>query len=236
MTFRVKIISPITIDQADLERRRVRYGETASAGTQIDVLNLPEGPTGLHSVAEIVACEHAVFQAAAGIRADECDAILIDCVFDPAVDNIRKHTGLPTFGPMRTTLSLMHLVARNFAIISRMQTQCEMMTELIRQYGYERSLVATRSLDLTYAQGRQPAVFNEAMAVQIRNAVRIDRAQAILMGSTTMALNDKLLAAAEGVPLITTGMFTLRVMESMWKEGLLIRKPLQRRPARRRGR
>lgn len=236
MTFRVKIISPISIDQADLERRRVRYGQAASAGTQIDVCNLPEGPTGLLCVADMVACEHAVFQACAGIRADECDAILVDCVFDPAVDSIQKHTGVPTFGPMRTTLSLAHLVARNFAIVSRTQTQCEMMTDVIRRYGYGSSLVATRSLDLTYAQGRQPAVFVRAMAEQVRNAVRKDRAQAILMGSTTMALDDKLLAAANGVPLFMPGMFTLRVMESMWNEGLLIHKPLKRGPARRRGR
>lgn len=236
MTFRVKIISPIKIDQVDLERRRLRYGQTASSGTQIDVCNLPEGPTALHTVADMVACEHAVFQAGAGTRADECDAILIDCVFDPAVDSIWKHTGVPTFGPMRTTLSLVHLVAQNFAIISRTQMQCEMMTDVIRRYGYGGSLVATRSLGLTYAQGRQPAMFTGAMAKQIRNAVRKDGAQAILMGSTTMALNDRLLAAADGVPLFMPGMFALRVMEGMWIEGLLNRKPLQRGLARRGGR
>ncbi len=119
MTFRVKIISPIRIDQADLERRQVRYGTTASPGTQITVCNLPEGPTTLDTVADIVACEYQVFQVGATTRENECDAILIDCVFDPAVDAIQKHTGIPTFGPMRTTLSLVHLVAQNFAIIAR---------------------------------------------------------------------------------------------------------------------
>lgn len=232
MTFRVKIISPIRIDQADLKRRQDRYGQTAGSETQINVCNLPEGPTALLCVADMVACEHAVFQAGAGICADKWDAILVDCVFDPAVDSIQKHTGVPTFGPMRTTLSLLHLVAQNFAIVARTQTQCEMMTDVIRRYGYGSSLVATRSLDLTYAQGRQPAVFNKAMAEQIKNAVRKDRAQAILMGSTTMALNDTLLAAANGVPLVMPGMFSLRVMESMWNEGLLVRKPLRRGLAR----
>jgi len=231
VTFRVKIISPISIDQADLERRQARYGQAAGSDTQIEVCNLPEGPTALLCVADMVACEHAVFQAGAGIRADECDAILIDCVFDPAVDSIQKHTGVPTFGPMRTTLSLVHLVAQNFAIISRTESQCEMMADVIRRYGYGSSLVATRSLDLTYAQGREPAVFVEAMAEQIGNAVHKDRAQAILMGSTTMALDDRLLAAANGVPLFMPGMFALRVMESMWNEGLLIRRPLTRGPS-----
>lgn len=224
MTFRVKIISPIKIDQADLERRQVRYGQTASPDTLITVCNLPEGPTTLDTVADIVACEYAVFQVGANTRADDCDAILIDCVFDPAVDSIQKHTGIPTFGPMRTTLSLVHLVAQNFAIISRTQKQCEMMTEVIRRYGYVHSLVGTRPLGITYAQARQPAVFTKAMVRQIELAVQKDGAQAILMGSTTMALNDALGRAANGVPLFMPGMFALRVMESMWNEGLLTRR------------
>lgn len=224
MTFRVKIISPIKIDQADLERRQVRYGQTASPDTLITVCNLPEGPTTLDTVADIVACEYAVFQVGADTRAEDCDAMLVDCVFDPAVDNIQTHTGIPTFGPMRTTLSLVHLVAQNFAIISRTPKQCEMMTDVIRRYGYVHSLVGTRPLGITYAQARQPAVFTQAMVQQIELAVQKDGAQAILMGSTTMALNDQLLAAARGVPLFMPGMFALRVMESMWKEGLLNRK------------
>ncbi len=221
MTFRVKIISPIRIDQADLERRQVRYGTTASPGTQITVCNLPEGPTTLDTVADIVACEYQVFQVGATTRENECDAILIDCVFDPAVDAIQKHTGIPTFGPMRTTLSLVHLVAQNFAIIARTQQQCDMMTDVIRRYGFGDSLIGTRPLGITYAQARQPAIFTEAMVTQIKNAVEQDGAQAILMGSTTMALNDQLLAAANGVPLFMPGMFALRVMETMWQEGLL---------------
>lgn len=221
MAFRVKIISPIKIDDADLRRRQARYGETAAPGTQIEVVNLPEGPTTLDTVADLVACEYAVFQAGAQSRAEGWDAILVDCVFDPAVESLRDHTGLPVFGPMRTTLALVPLVAGKFSIIARSEKQCDLLAELVKRYGYGSSLASTRALGITYAEARKPELFTEAMVYQIRNVVEQDGARAIVMGSTTMALSDPLLQAAGDVPLFMPGMFTLRVMESMWNEGLL---------------
>lgn len=221
MAFRVKIVSPIKIDEADLKRRQVRYGEAAGPGTQIEVFNLPEGPTTLDTAADLVFCEYAVFQQGANTRADEFDAILIDCVFDPAVDSLRDHTGLPTFGPMRTTLSLVPLVAKRFSIIARSEKQCELLTDLLQRYGYGDVLASTRALGISYAEARKSEVFAQAMKHQIKNAIENDGARAIVMGSTTMALNAELIQAANGVPLFMPGMFALRVMESMWNEGLL---------------
>jgi allantoin racemase len=221
MAFRVKIVSPIKIDEADLKRRQVRYGEAAGPGTHIEVFNLPEGPTTLDTVADLVFCEYAVFQQGANTRADKFDAILIDCVFDPAVDSLRGHTGLPTFGPMRTTLSLVPLVAKTFSVIARSEKQCELLTDLLKRYGYGDALASTRALGISYAEARKSEVFTQAMKHQIKNAIDNDGARAIVMGSTTMALSDELIQAANGVPLFMPGMFTLRVMESMWNEGLL---------------
>ena len=221
MAFRVKIISPIKIDEADLKRRQARYGQAAGPDTQIQLFNLPEGPTTLDTTADLVFCEYAVFQQGRNTRADEFDAILIDCVFDPVVESLRDHTGLPTFGPMRTTLSLVPLVADKFSIIARSDKQCELLSQLVKRYGYGSMLASTRSLKISYADARQPDVFAREMKQQIRNAVEQDEARAIVMGSTTMALDDAFVEAANGAPIFLPGMFALRVIESMWNEGLL---------------
>ncbi|MCL5950238.1 MAG: aspartate/glutamate racemase family protein [Chloroflexi bacterium] len=221
MTFRVKVISPIKIDEADLQRRIVRYGEVAGPDTQIQVCNLDEGPATLDTIADMVSSEYNVFREGAKTARGECDAILIDCVFDVAVDGLREHTGLPVFGPMRTTLPLVPLAAGRFSIISRSAKQCEMMADLVRKYGFGDLLASTRPLGLSYAEARKPSVFNAAMAHEIGNAIEQDDARAILMGSTTMAVTNELLEAAKGTPLFMPGLFALRIMETMWREGLL---------------
>ncbi len=52
-----------------------------------------------------------------GINTDlkEFDAILIDCVFDPALEPLSEQVPVATFGPMLTTLPLVRLLADRFS-------------------------------------------------------------------------------------------------------------------------
>lgn len=222
MDFRIKIISPIKVDEADLRRRQTRYSQCAGPNTTIEVVNLEEGPSALNTPGDMLFCEYAVYQEGAKTSSEDFDAILIDCVFDPAVDAVAEHTGLPTFGPMRTTLPLVPLVAPNFAIVSRAQKQCDMISQLVKRYGYGDYLTSTRALGITYPESRKPEVFREAMCRQLRHVTQQDGARAVVMGSTTMALDQEILNAAGNAPLFLPGMVALRVMESLWNEGLLI--------------
>ncbi len=221
MNFRVKIITPIQVDEADLERRQRRYGARAAPETQVEVVGLTDGPKALETPGDMLFSAHAVFQEGVKTRADEVDAILIDCIFDPAVEALQKHLDIPVFGPLRTTLPLVSLVAPNFAIVARGSQHGEMFPDIVARYGYGDRLVAIRTLSVTYAQGRQADHFDAAMRQRLKEVVEEDHARAVVMGSTTMALTDEIAAVAGGVPLFLTGMVTLGIMESLWRDGLL---------------
>lgn len=221
MPFNIKIISPIKIDKADLRRRKMRYGEYAGHDTKIEVFNLPEGPATLDSPGDLLFCEHAVFQE--GIKTDpyEFDAILIDCVFDPAVDALREQCEVPTFGPMFATLPLVSQVADKFSYVARSKRQTHWLSELATRYGYGDRLASARALKISYQDSRSPKIFDEAMSRNLKQAVQEDGAEAIVMGSTTMAISEAVSAAAQGRPLFLPGMVTLRLMELLWGDGLL---------------
>ena len=223
MSFRVKIITPIQVDEADLQRRRQRYGERAAPDTRIEVVGLSDGPTALETPGDMLFSEHAVFQEGAKTQADEADAILIDCIFDPAVKALQKHLDIPVFGPLRTSLPLVSMVAPNFAIVARGSQHGEIFTDIVTRYGYRDRLASIRTLDLTYAHGRQAALFDDAMRSRLKQVVEEDHARAVVLGSTTMALTAEVAAVAGDVPLFLTGMVTLGIMESLWRDGLLRR-------------
>ena len=221
MPFRVKIISPIKIEETDLRRRRMRYSEYAGPDTQITVFNLPEGPTTLDTPGDILFCEHAVFQE--GIRTDptDFDAILIDCVFDPALSALSEQCPVPTFGPMKATLPMVIQVASKFSYVARAERQTIWLAETAARYGYERYMASAQFLGITYEQSRNPQTFDEAMMRELRHAIEDSGAEAIVMGSTTMALSEQVTATASGVPLFMPGMVALRVMEHLWVDGFL---------------
>lgn len=221
MAFRVKIITPIQVDAADLARRRQRYGERAGPDTEIEVVGLSSGPDALETARDVAASEEAVFAEGAKTEPGTCDAVLIDCIFDPAVERLRKALPLPVFGPMRTALPLLSLVAPNFGIVARAPDHAALFSELVQRYGYGDRLIAVRSLDLRYAEGRKPERFDAAMREQLKAVVEHDGARAVVMGSTTMALSPDVAVVAERVPLFLTGMMTIGIMESLWRDRLL---------------
>ncbi len=220
MPFRVKIISPLEATQQDLERRQRRYREQAQAETQLVVENLAGGPGALNDAGDVLTSAAAIFQQGRQTSADDFDAILIDCVFDPAVEELQEATGLPTFGPTRVTLPLIELVAPNFSIIARTGRQCELLAELISAYGHAHQICSQRALDISYEEAKQDSIFNRVMSERLKEAVETDGAGAILFGSTTMAISSQMRTAAGGVPLFMPGMVALKILENLWFDRL----------------
>lgn len=221
MTFRVRILSPLKATADDLARRQRRYEQHAGPQTRVQVENLDGGPAALNSSGDVLLSAAAILQQALDAAPEQWDAILIDCVFDPAVDEIREATGAPTFGPTRTTLPLIPLVADNFAIIARSRRQCELLAELVAREGYGDYLQSLRALDISYEEAKQPAIFERVMVDRLRAAIDEDGARSIMFGSTTMAISEEMRAAARGAPLFMPGMVSLRLMDQLWQMGLV---------------
>jgi allantoin racemase len=220
MTFRVKIISPLEATEADLARRQQRYSQHAGAETRLVVENLRGGPAALNTSGDVLASAASIYQQGQSTKTDEYDAILIDCVFDPAVEELREATNIPTFGPTRVTLSLITLVASNFSIIARTNRQCELLAETVSGYGYSRHICSLRALEISYEEAKQLEIFNRVMLEKLKEAIIGDGAQAIMFGSTTMALTGEMRAISQGMPLFMPGMVALKVMEQLWFGGL----------------
>lgn len=220
MPLRLRILSPLEATEEDLARRRRRYGRHAGADTRVQVENLEGGPAALNSSGDVLASAAAIYRQAVGASDDAWDAILIDCVFDPAVNEIQEATGIPTFGPTGTTLPLLSLVADNFSIIARTRRQCELLAELVAGQGYVDFLRSLHALEISYEEAKQPAIFEQVMADRLRTAVKEEGAGAVMFGSTTMAKGDEMRAAAGDVPLFMPGMVALHVIEQLWRDEL----------------
>jgi allantoin racemase len=217
---RVTIVTPLHATDADLARRQRRYGAHARPDTAITLVNLAGGPPALESRADIEASAEAIARRMGTGLAAECDAILVDCVYDPAVDAVRDATGVPTFGPTRLTLPLVAAVARRFSIVSRTERLASLLAELATRYGHGAGLASLRTMGLSYEEGKDPARFEAAVCAALRRVTSEDGAEAVLLGSTTMAVTDAMREAAGGVPLFMPGMVALRAVEQLWHDGL----------------
>ena len=220
MCFQVKIISPLKATQADLDRRQQRYREATRPETKLVVENLRRGPAALDTAGDVLLSAAAIFRQGKKTAREDCQAILIDCVFDPAVGELREATGVPTFGPTQITLPLISMVSENFSIIARTARQCELLAEIVDGYGYSQQIRSLRALGIRYEEAKQADIFNRVMLERIEEAVDGDGAKAVLFGSTTMAITAEMRKISKGAPLFMPGMVALQVMEQLWYGGL----------------
>lgn len=216
MSFRITVISPLKAADADINRRQERYAEVAQPQTTVEVINLQEGPSSLNTSGDLLLSAAAILREFDGLEAHKMDAVLVDCVFDPAVNEIREAAKVPTFGPTKATLPLIGFVARNFSIIARTKRQCELLAETVTGYGYGEKICSLRALDINYEEARQPEIFNQVMEARLKYVVTEDGAEAIMFGSTTMAITDDMRQVSRGIPLFMPGMVALQVIEQLW--------------------
>jgi Asp/Glu/hydantoin racemase len=118
------------------------------------------------------------------------------------------------------TLPFVAAVARRFSIVSRTERLAALLADLATQYGHGAGLASTRTLGLTYEEGKDPARFEAAVCAALRRVASEDGAEAVLLGSTTMAITDAMREAAAGLPLFMPGMVALRAVEHLWQDGL----------------
>ena len=78
-----------------------------------------------------------------------------------------------------------------------------------------------RELDISYEEAKVAETFKRVMLSKLETAVDQDGAEAIMFGSTTMALSAEMRRKAGGRPLFMPGMTALRTIEHLWYDGLL---------------
>ncbi|MFW0785986.1 aspartate/glutamate racemase family protein [Gordonia sp. CPCC 206044] len=142
--------TPLHVGADELGRRQKRYDTIAPEGVTVTLHDLPEGaPTSLDSADDIARSDEYVHAALAGAPA-EFDAVMPDCVLDPAVARLQDELDRPVIGILRVNLAYAAAlgaptggVVRNDAIAAEMRRVADV-------YGWSRWLTDVEILDLPF--------------------------------------------------------------------------------------
>lgn len=147
---RIFASTPLHVGTEELARRQQRYDQISPQDVTIELHDLPaNAPTQLNTAEDIARSEEFVHAALAGAP-DGFDALLADCVLDPAVAGLQDEVERPVIGILRMNLAYcaalgvpMGAVVRNEAIAAEMRRVAE-------AYGWSRWLSDVEILDLSF--------------------------------------------------------------------------------------
>lgn len=219
----VRIIVPITSQGF---RDRVLAEEFTQTSCELSVSFLKSGPVSVESAVDETLAGPGLLAAAVDAEADGCDAIVIDCMLDPALDALREAVAIPVVGSGEANMKRASEGGRRFSIVTVLDRQERLFRGKARQYGLEPNLVSVRSIAVPVLDlNGDKALTLTRTVLQSRAAIADDGAQAIVFGCTGMLglggpVRDRLKAEGYEVPIFDPLPYALEVAAGCARDGI----------------
>jgi Asp/Glu/hydantoin racemase len=216
---RVRAITPIHVDDAELTRRRARYALLTPPNLRLHLDNLPAGPDvprQLDTAAAIAASDALVVEAARHTDRGRFDAVLPDCVLDPALDRLRgEGFPLPVIGITELAATATAAVGGRLAAVARNEPIAAELERRLRQYGLGSRFAGVHVLGLSFADIADDATWNAAVDGAARQLAG-SGVTAILNGCSAVEVR-----AGTGVPVFDPTRAALALLGAAHASGLV---------------
>lgn len=194
----VCVITPIiTMDFRDDSQ----LDNATSADCSITTYTLERGPASVESAVDEILAAPGVVDAACRAEADGFDAIVIDCMLDPALEAAREAVKIPVVGAGEAGLTAAAKYG-DFSVVTVLQRQEPAFQRLARQYDIAGNLRSVRGIGvsvLDLERARDTSI--DATIQGAKLAKDRDGANAIVFGCTGMLGYAAPTANALGWPL-----------------------------------
>ena len=165
-----------------------------------------------------------IFEAGVNAEAEGFDGICIDTMSDSGVDALRSVLKIPVIGPGRCSILMAMMLGKKFSIITMWQKWRHLYEKTLRDLGLNAACASIRSIDvppdnLGLLDGKEEQSF-PMLEDEARKAIKLDSADVILLGSTTMHQAHSYLQNKLEIPVINPGPLTYKLMETMLGLGL----------------
>lgn len=147
---RIYAVTPLYVGPEELRRRQQRYDRISPDGVTVELHDLPaDAPRQLNTAEDIAGSERQV-HAALAVAPHTFDALLADCVLDPAVTALQQQTGRPVIGIMKTNLAHAAALAAPTAAVVRNAAIAAEFRRVAESYGWGDLVTDIQVLDLGF--------------------------------------------------------------------------------------
>ena len=181
-------------------------------------------PRNYVSQADMVMADIGILEAGLSAEEEGFDAVCIDTMSDSGVAALRSILRIPVVGPGRVAMLEAMMLGSRFSIVTMWQKWRHLYEKTISDLGISHALASVRSIDVApdnqaLLGGKEDDIF-PLLEAAARQAIIEDRAEVIILGSTTMHQAHTHLVAALDVPVINPGPLTYKTVESLLSLGL----------------
>ncbi len=159
---------------------------------------LDKGPASVESAVDEVLAGPGTIDAA--VRAEKCgaDAIVIDCMLDPALDAVREAVSIPVIGAGSAGFAAAASFGQ-FCVVAALCRQAPMFEDLVMRNGLSDKLTSVKGIEVPVLELEQDREGTTAKTIAACKAAMDEGANAVVFGCTGMLGFAEPVAEALGV-------------------------------------
>ena len=222
---KVLVIVPFPMSEENRDQRR-RQLEAVDLGPDIafDFESVRVAPRNYVSASDMTLAEFGALEAGLTAEARGYDAVCIDTMSDSGLAALRSELDIPVIGPGRASMLMAMLLGNRFSIVAMWPHWRHLYAKTLKELGLEHACASIRSIDIApdnqaLLGGKEEEVFPLLLDCALA-CIEVDRAEVIVLGSTTMHQAHGYLAERLPVPVINPGPLSYKLAEAVLGLGL----------------
>jgi allantoin racemase len=148
------------------------------------------------------------------------DAVIIDCMGDPALHAARELVDIPVLGPAEASMAMASIIGHKFSVVTVLQSVVPIFHRMVASYGFKERFASVRSIDIPVLELDREDEVKEGLATESRKAIDEEGADLIILGCTGMIGMAQELQKKLGIPVIDPTAAALKMAESIVDLGL----------------
>ncbi|GGD95774.1 Asp/Glu/hydantoin racemase [Aureimonas endophytica] len=222
-TIHVRVVSPITTRGfrrvEDLEA--LGHEGMIVSGSQID-----EGPGSIECEFETAICVPDTIAKIVEAERDGADAVVIDCMADPALRPAREMVRIPVVGPSQAAMHVAAMLGHRFSVVTVMRRLRAQFENAAAIHGLSTRMASVRHVEIPVLELEDDLDATKvALVEQARLAVELDGAEAVIFGCTGLlgcagAVREGLLAHGIDIPVIDPIPTAVNIAAALVRSGL----------------
>jgi allantoin racemase len=209
---KILVINPITNDFFN-DMTKNYLEKIKSPDVEIEVVNIKAGPSSIETFYDEAFALPEILKTVDEYKA-RCDAIVINCFADPAVNAARELTDIPVVGPAEASMMIALMLGHKFGVISTFRNTGPWVELQTRNMGIEQRLAGAVGIDIPVLElGSDLKKTARYLVDAARDLIESKGAEVIILGCTGMAPVARIVKEELEVPVIEPMATAFKVAE-----------------------
>jgi Asp/Glu/hydantoin racemase len=207
---KILVVVPFQMSAENLElRKSQQHAFKLDPSVHLEYRSVKVGPVNYSSHHDFVLADVGIFEAGCRAEQEGFDAVCIDTMSDSGVHALRSVLNIPVIGPGKTAMLTALMLGDKFSLITMVNRWKPLYKKTLDELGIHLKCASIRSIEMpadnqSLLSGKEEEVF-PLLLNACEQAINVDGADVLILGSTTMHQSHAYLQQHVRVPIINPG-------------------------------